>query len=43
MHPEFSRQMIIDHVASLRTEAQQVRRVQPDRRHLRNPLRRHAS
>lgn len=40
MHPDISRQIMIDHVASLRQEAAAARQARRIRRSLRNPLRR---
>jgi len=40
MHPEFTRQLMNDHVNELRHDAQIARRARRARRHLRNPLRR---
>jgi hypothetical protein len=43
MHPEFSRQMLEDHVSALRQEAKAARRARIARRHLRNPRHRAAA
>jgi hypothetical protein len=43
MHPEFTRQLMFDHVNELRHDAEVSRRVRRPRRHLRNPLRRSAA
>lgn len=39
MHPDISRQIMIDHVATLRREAAASRQARRIRRHLRNPRR----
>jgi len=43
MHPEFSRQLMNDHINDLRHQAIDARRARQARRHLRNPLRRAAA
>ncbi len=43
MHPEFTRQLMNDHVNTLRHEAAEVRRARRARLHLRKPLRRAAA
>jgi hypothetical protein len=43
MHPEFSRQLMNDHINTLRHEAAEARLARRARRHLRNPLRRTAA